>query len=105
VLNYKRRKVVDSFWDNYNDVGFNKKDWREASEGQYRYTSIKQDNGELIVEGLRQTASARIPCAIPDVSLFLWTRTDKKYMCLMFHEIGQKELCVHRYYARNYRND
>lgn len=105
MLNYKRRRVVDSFWDNYGCAGFNREDWRETSKDQYRYTNIEQDNGELIVDELRQTSSARIPCAISDISLFVWTRPDKKYMCLMFHEIGQNELCVHRYYARNCRND
>lgn len=105
MLSYKRRNVVNSFWDNYADAGFDKNDWHKASKSQYRYTSIEQDNGELIVEGLRQTSSAQIPCSIPDVKLYLWMRPDKKYMCLMFHEVEQKELYVHRYYTRNYRNE
>lgn len=105
MLGYKRRNVVNSFWYDYNDVGFDRQLWHETSKSQYRYTSIEQDNGELIVEGLRQSFSARIPCTIPNVVMYLWIRPDEKYMCLMFHEVGQKELYVHRYVVRTYRND
>lgn len=105
MLGYKRRIVVDSFWHDYSNAGFDKQYWREASKDWHRYTSIEQDNGELIVEGLRQSSSARIPCTIPNVVMYLWIRPDEKYMCLMFHEVGQKELYVHRYVVRAYGND
>lgn len=105
MLSYKRRIVVNSFWNDYNDVGFDRQLWHETSKSQYHYTSIEQDNGELIVEGLRQSSSARIPCTIHNVVMYLWIRPDEKYMCLMFHEVGQKELYVHRYVVRTYRND
>lgn len=105
MLGYKRRDVVDSFWHDYNNVGFDKRYWRETSKDWYRYTSIEQDNGELIVEGLRQSSSARIPCTIPDVVMYLWMGHDKRYMCLMFHRVGDKELYVHRYIVRAYGNE
>lgn len=105
MLSYKRRNVVNSFWNDYNDVGFDRQLWYETSKSQYHYTSIEQDNGELIVEGLRQSFSVRIPCTIHNVVMYLWIRPDEKYMCLMFHEVGQKELYVHRYVVRTYRND
>lgn len=105
MLSYKRRNVVNSFWNDYNDVGFDRQLWHETSKSQYHYTSIEQDNGELIVEGLRQSFSVRIPCTIHNVVMYLWIRPDEKYMCLMFHEVGQKELYVHRYVVRTYRND
>lgn len=105
MLSYKRRNVVNSFWNDYNDVGFDRQLWHETSKSQYHYTSIEQDNGELIVGGLRQSSSARIPCTIHNVVMYLWIRPDEKYMCLMFHEAGQKELYVHRYVVRTYRND
>lgn len=102
MLGYKRRDVVNSFWHDYNDAGFDKQDWREASKSRYRYTNLEQDNGELIVEGLHQRSSARIPCTIPNVVLYLWIQPSRRYMCLMFHEVGQKELYVHRYAMRDY---
>lgn len=105
MLSYKRRNVVNSFWNDYNDIGFDRQLWHETSKSQYHYTSIEQDNGELIVEGLRQSFSARIPCTIHNVVMYLWIRPDEKYMCLMFYEVGQKELYVHRYVVRTYRND
>lgn len=101
MLNYKRRDVVDSFWNDYNNAGFDQKCWRETSKDWYRYSTITSDNGELILEGLRQESSMRIPCAVPDVELYLWIKQNKKYMCLMFYEVGEKELYVHRYVARN----
>lgn len=47
----------------------------------------------------------RIPCSVHDVVLYLCTKFDKKYICLMFHEVGYKELYVHRYYVKDYRNE
>lgn len=50
MLGYKRRDVVESFWDDYNNAGFDKRYWRETSKSCYRYSRIEQDNGELINE-------------------------------------------------------
>ena len=47
----------------------------------------------------------RIPCSVHDVVLYLWTNFDKRYICLMFNEVGDKELYVHRYYVKDYRNE
>ena len=47
----------------------------------------------------------RIPCSVHDVVLYLWTKFDKRYICLMFHDVGDKELYVHRYYVKDYRNE
>lgn len=105
MLGYKRRNVVDSFWHDYSNAGFDKQLWRETSKDWYRYTSLGQNNGELIVGGLRQSSSVRIPCSIPDVMMYLWMQYDEKYMCLMFHEVGQKEIYVYRYVSRVYGND
>lgn len=105
MLGYKRRDVVESFWDDYNNTGFDKRYWRETSKSCYRYSRIEQDNGELIVDGLRQSSIVRIPCSVHDVVLYLWTNFDKRYICLMFHEVEDKELYVHRYYVKDYRNE
>lgn len=105
MLSYKRRDVVNSFWDGYSNAGFDKQHWRETSKNMYRYISLGHDNGELAIDGLRQSSTVRIPCAIPDIILYLWVQPNGRYICLMFHEVGQKELYVHRYAMRAYGND
>lgn len=105
MLGYKRRDVVDSFWCDYNNAGFNKRYWRETYKYCYSYSRIEQDNGELIIDGVRQLYTMRIPCSIHDVMLYLWTGIDKRRICLMFHKVGCKELYVYRYYVKDYRNE
>ena len=105
MLGYKRRDVVDSFWDDYNNTGFDKRYWRETYKYCYRYARIEQDNGELIIDGVRQVYAVRIPCSVHDVMLYLLTGIDKRRICLMFHEVGDKKLYVHRYDVKDYRNE
>lgn len=97
MLGFVCRNVVNSFWDCYKSVGFNRDEWRETSKSRYIYHTLEQDNGQLIVEGLMQGSTLRIPCAIPNIVLYMYIRPDKRFMCLMFHEAEQKELRVYRY--------
>lgn len=80
-------------------------DYHIDSPNRYMNNGVYFSSYGMAVGGLRQSSSVRIPCSIPNVMMYLWMQYDEKYMCLMFHEVGQKEIYVHRYVSRVYGND